>query len=90
MRHGRVMGRAGLQTGNVLWRTSDLHGAGQSNMFALDALTGHILSKFPSGGSVAAGAAISDEVVYWGSGYFHLGAPYKGNNKFYAFSADGK
>jgi polyvinyl alcohol dehydrogenase (cytochrome) len=100
------------QTGNVIWRTSDLHGAvdvapvaavnsvvfvgsmaaaaGQSNMYALDALTGHILWKFPSGGSVAAGAAISDGVVYWGSGYSHLGPPYKGNNKFYAFSVDGK
>ncbi|MDB5392542.1 MAG: hypothetical protein JWM91_48 [Rhodospirillales bacterium] len=35
-----------------------------SNMYALDAATGKILWKFPSGGSVIAGAVISDGVVY--------------------------
>jgi polyvinyl alcohol dehydrogenase (cytochrome) len=63
---------------------------GQSNMLALDATTGKILWKYPSGGSVIAGAVIANGVVYWGSGYSHLGALYKGNNKFYAFSIDGK
>ena len=52
-------------------------------MFALDAKTGEILWRFPSGGSVAAGAAIADGVVYWGSGYQMWGG--RTNNKFYAF-----
>jgi polyvinyl alcohol dehydrogenase (cytochrome) len=52
--------------------------------FALDAATGQIKWSFVSGGSVNSGAAISNGVVYWGSGYsnFGLGSP---NNKFYAF-----
>ena len=52
-------------------------------MFALDAASGEILWRFPSGGSVAAGAAIADGVVYWGSGYQMWGGCT--NNKFYAF-----
>ena len=39
--------------------------------------------------SARAGAVVSGGTVYWGSGYSHLGPPYKGNNKFYAFSVDG-
>ncbi|HEY3310783.1 MAG TPA: PQQ-binding-like beta-propeller repeat protein [Anaerolineales bacterium] len=52
--------------------------------FALDAATGHILWSYVSGGSVNAGAAIANGVVYWGSGYgrFGLGSP---NFKFFAF-----
>jgi polyvinyl alcohol dehydrogenase (cytochrome) len=52
--------------------------------YALDAVTGQIKWSFASGGSVNSGAAISNGVVYWGSGYsnFGLGSP---NNKFYAF-----
>jgi polyvinyl alcohol dehydrogenase (cytochrome) len=39
------------------------------------------------GSSVIAGATIVGEVVYWGSGYTHLGIPgYTGNNKFCAFA----
>jgi polyvinyl alcohol dehydrogenase (cytochrome) len=64
--------------------------AGWSNMLALDAATGRVLWKYPSGGSVIAGAVVANGVVYWGSGYAHLGPPFKGNNKFYAFSIDGK
>ena len=31
------------------------------------------------------------EADYWGSGYAHLGIPgYTGNNKFFAFSKNGK
>jgi polyvinyl alcohol dehydrogenase (cytochrome) len=52
-------------------------------MFGLDAATGEILWSFASGGSVAAGAAIADGVVYWGSGYQMWGG--RTNNKFYAF-----
>ena len=61
-------------------------------MFALDAATGQILWQFASGASVAAGPAIANGVVYWGSGYKRfcpplacLGAP-AGQHNFYAFS----
>jgi polyvinyl alcohol dehydrogenase (cytochrome) len=37
-----------------------------------------------------AGATIVNGIVYWGSGYAHLGIPgYTGNNKFYAFTKNG-
>lgn len=57
-------------------------------MYALDARDGSILWRFPAGGSVVAGPAIVDGVVYWGSGYARTGGV--GNNKFYAFSVDGR
>ena len=52
--------------------------------FALNAATGKILWNYVSGGSVNAGAAIANGMVYWGSGYGHfgLGDP---NPMFYAF-----
>lgn len=60
-------------------------------MLALKAATGQTLWSFVSGASVNAGATIVDGVVYWGSGYAHLGIPgYTGNNKFFAFSKRGK
>ena len=60
-------------------------------MLALKADTGQTLWSFAAGSSVNAGAAIADGVVYWGSGYAHLGIPgYTGNNKFFAFSKNGK
>ena len=60
-------------------------------MLALNAANGNALWSFAAGSSVIAGAAIVDGVVYWGSGYTHLGFPgYTGNNKFYAFSKNGK
>ncbi len=52
------------------------------HMYAMDAATGTIKWSFASGGSCNAGAAISNGVVYWGSGYRALGTP---NNQFYAF-----
>jgi polyvinyl alcohol dehydrogenase (cytochrome) len=56
-------------------------------MFALDAATGAVLWQFASGASVNAGATVVNGVVYWGSGYNHLGIPgFTGDNKFYAFS----
>ena len=65
--------------------------AGQPSMLALDAATGNTLWSFAAGSSVNAGASIADNTVYWGSGYAHLGIPgYTANNKFYAFSIDGK
>jgi len=60
-------------------------------MLALDAATGQTRWTFAAGSSVNAGAAVVDGVVYWGSGYAHLGIPgFTTNNKFYAFSVDGK
>jgi polyvinyl alcohol dehydrogenase (cytochrome) len=60
-------------------------------MFALNAANGNVLWSFASGASVAAGAAVVDGNVYWGSGYTHLGIPgFTGNNTFYAFSKNGK
>ena len=46
--------------------------------------TGQVLWSFPSGGSCLSGAAISNGMVFWGSGYsnFGNGTP---NNKLYAF-----
>ena len=38
-----------------------------------------------------AGATVADGEVYWGSGYTHLGIPgFTGNNKFFAFSKNGR
>jgi polyvinyl alcohol dehydrogenase (cytochrome) len=58
-------------------------------MFALDAANGNTLWSFAPGSSVNAGATISNGVVYWGSGYSHLGSLGTGNNKFYAFKTNG-
>jgi polyvinyl alcohol dehydrogenase (cytochrome) len=61
-----------------------------ADMFALNASTGKILWSFNAGSSVNAGPAIVGGTVYWGTGYAHLGIPpFDGNNKFYAFSANG-
>ena len=54
----------------------------QGHMYAFDAASGGILWDFPSGGSCNSGPAISQGVVYWGSGYARFGTP---NNQFYAF-----
>jgi polyvinyl alcohol dehydrogenase (cytochrome) len=63
----------------------------EPSMFALDAATGNTLWSFAAGSSVNDGATIVNGVVYWGSGYSHLGIPgYTGNNKFYAFSINGR
>jgi polyvinyl alcohol dehydrogenase (cytochrome) len=63
---------------------------GDPGMFALDAATGKVLWKFDAGSSVNAGAVVSGGVVYWGSGYAEVGAPFTPNKKFYAFSIGGK
>lgn len=56
----------------------------QGHMYALDAATGAVLWSFASGGSCLSGAAISNGMIFWGSGYsnFGFGTP---NNKLYAF-----
>lgn len=60
-----------------------------NNMYALNASTGAVLWGYPSGGSVLAGAAIANGVVFWGSGYRNIPG-FTGNNKFYAFSLGGQ
>jgi len=70
----------------VLYAGSMAHTGDQ--MYALDAATGAILWRFAAGGSVVSGPAVVDGTVYWGSGYARTGGV--GNNKFYAFSVDGR
>lgn len=53
-------------------------------MYALDGATGEVLWSFASGGSCLSGAAISDGIVYWGSGYSNLGIGTP-NPQIYAF-----
>ncbi|HTJ26236.1 MAG TPA: PQQ-binding-like beta-propeller repeat protein [Candidatus Limnocylindria bacterium] len=68
-------------------------GSSGGNFYAMDARTGEIKWTFPSGGAVWSGAAIVDGTVYWGSGYDTRARtlPYDGNNnKFYAFSLNGR
>jgi polyvinyl alcohol dehydrogenase (cytochrome) len=68
-------------------------GSSGGNFYAMNARTGQIEWTFPSGGAVWSGAAIADGVVYWGSGYDTRarGMSYDGNNnRFYAFSLNGR
>jgi polyvinyl alcohol dehydrogenase (cytochrome) len=56
-------------------------------MLALNASTGSTLWSFAPGSSVNAGATIAEGMIFWGSGYAHLGIPgYTGNNQFFAFA----
>ncbi|MGA8877506.1 MAG: PQQ-binding-like beta-propeller repeat protein [Candidatus Korobacteraceae bacterium] len=74
----------------VVYADSMAGSASAPTMFALNAATGSTLWSYASGASVNAGATIANDVVYWGSGYTHLGIPgFTGNNKFYAFSIHG-
>jgi polyvinyl alcohol dehydrogenase (cytochrome) len=60
-------------------------------MLALNANNGKTLWSFASGASVNAGATVVGDSVYWGSGYANLGIPgFTPNNKFYAFSKNGR
>jgi polyvinyl alcohol dehydrogenase (cytochrome) len=56
----------------------------QGHMYALNAASGAILWSFASGGSCLSGAAISDGMLFWGSGYSNFGFG-TSNNKLYAF-----
>jgi polyvinyl alcohol dehydrogenase (cytochrome) len=42
-------------------------------MYAMNGATGAILWTFASGASCLSGAAISDGMVYWGTGYGNFG-----------------
>lgn len=58
----------------------------QGHMYALHANTGAMLWRFASGGSCLSGAAISDGMLYWGSGYSNFGGFFgTPNNKLFAF-----
>jgi polyvinyl alcohol dehydrogenase (cytochrome) len=75
----------------VVYASSMAGAASAPTMFALSASTGQTLWSFASGASVNAGATIVDGEVFWGSGYTNLGIPgFTGNNKFYAFSKNGR
>jgi polyvinyl alcohol dehydrogenase (cytochrome) len=75
----------------VVYGSSMAGSATAPTMLALDASTGNTLWSYAAGSSVNAGAVISGDTVYWGSGYAHLGIHgFTGNNKFYAFSRNGK
>jgi polyvinyl alcohol dehydrogenase (cytochrome) len=54
------------------------------HMYALDGATGAELWSFASGGSCLSGAAISDGMLFWGSGYSNFGFG-TANNQLYAF-----
>jgi polyvinyl alcohol dehydrogenase (cytochrome) len=55
------------------------------HMYALNAATGAVLWSFASGGSCLSGAAISEGMLFWGSGYSNnfFGTA---NHKLYAFA----
>jgi polyvinyl alcohol dehydrogenase (cytochrome) len=75
----------------VVYASSMASSATAPTMLALNATNGKLLWSFAAGSSVNAGATIVHDVVYWGSGYAHLGIPgFTGNNKFYAFSQNEK
>ena len=77
-RGGGASGPVTTANGVVFGCSLDLAG----HMYALNAATGAILWSFASGGSCVSGAAISDGMLFWGSGYSRLGTP---NNKLFAF-----
>ncbi len=59
-------------------------------MYALDAASGAVLWRFAAGGSVGTHPALADSSVFWGSGFGRTGFGGVPNNKFYAFTIDGK
>lgn len=56
----------------------------EGHMYAMDAASGSILWSFASGGSCNSGAAVSNGMIFWGSGYSNLGLGTL-NNQLYAF-----
>jgi polyvinyl alcohol dehydrogenase (cytochrome) len=54
-------------------------------MYALHAVTGAVLWRFESGGSVMDGPSIVNGTLFWGSGYSHIG-PGIANHKVFAFA----
>ena len=56
----------------------------QGHMYALNGATGAVLWSFASSGSCLSGAAISDGMLFWGSGYSNFGLG-TSNDKLFAF-----
>lgn len=77
----------------VVYAPSMAGAATAPNMFAFNAANGKLLWQFAAGHSVNAGASIVNGIVYWGSGYAHLGSPGQTGSSttgtFYAFSNNG-
>jgi polyvinyl alcohol dehydrogenase (cytochrome) len=71
-----------MTTANGVVFACSLQAAG--HMYAMNAATGDVLWSFASGGSCLSGAAISNGMLFWGSGYSNFGAGTP-NNKLYAF-----
>lgn len=80
------------EAGGVVYGGSMDPSATDPDIYALDASTGKILWSYPAGSSVIAAPAIVGGTVYWGSGYGHLGPalPFTTNDKFYAFTLNGR
>jgi polyvinyl alcohol dehydrogenase (cytochrome) len=86
---GSAWGIGPASTANGVVFVGDSAAGGSNNMFALSAGNGKVLWSFPASGSVWSGPAIANGVVYWGSGYGRFAYP-NSENKFYAFSINGK
>ncbi len=80
------------EAGGVVYAASMDPSPTDPDMFALSSSTGQILWSFDAGSSVNAGPAIVGNTLYWGTGYAHLGPalPFSGNDRFYAFSINGR
>ena len=87
--NGSAWGIGPASAANGVVFVGDSAGGGSDNMFALAAGNGKILWSFAASGSVWSGPAIANGVVYWGSGYGRFAVP-NTENKFYAFSINGK
>jgi polyvinyl alcohol dehydrogenase (cytochrome) len=62
-----------------------------NNMFALNAATGKVLWRYPSGASVESGPSVVDGTVYWGEGAPELAQlGYTSGTKLYAFTIGGQ
>ncbi len=84
--HSNTVGPVSVANGVVFGGSENVNG---DTMFGLDAATGQILFSFSSGSSVAGGPAITNGVLYWGSGYSKV-TNLTGNNKIFALSPLGK
>jgi polyvinyl alcohol dehydrogenase (cytochrome) len=82
---GNALGPVSVANGIVFVPSMD------GTMRALSAGNGKTLWSYQAAGSVNTGAVVVNGVVYWGSGYTHLGIPgWTGRTTFYAFSINGK
>ncbi len=78
----RAMGPVSAANGVMYGCSMDPNG----HMYALKASSGAILWDFPSGASCLGGAAISNGVVYWGTGYDAFSSAPNNDQALYAFA----